>query len=351
MTATARRLIDIKEVSRMLAARIVTLAPELLPKGARAGHEWVLDEKGGDKISVHLSGGLAGVWKHWNGTGKGDALDLVAYVLFGEDKKKALEWSLRWLGLESGDPRALETVRRATPAPEAIDAEAAKAIETARNNARRIWLAAEPRVRGTPVDTYLTGRGIDLAELHRQPGAIRYHPSLWNKESERKWPAMVTAVTGPVPGGWMACHRTWLEIQRDGRVTKAPLKDAKMTLGSFKGGHISLWRGASDKPLRDAEAGETVDLTEGIENGLSVALCAPELRVLAAVTMGNLPHVVLPEAVTTIRVWKDNDVKPSAIAAFDRALRGLLTGGRTILIAQMPKGIKDVNDLLQANNE
>ncbi len=355
MTAPGRRFHDIGEVSRMLASRIHVLAQELLPGGKRCGHEWMagsLAGEAGTRLGVHLSGSRAGVWKYFAGTGdeQGDALDLVAHVLFGGDKRQALAWSVRWLGLESGDPNALQTARRAVASREEAEAKTAEEIENTRAAARRIWFSASPICLDTPVDRYLRGRGIPLRELGRQPGAIRFHQGLWHVESRRHWPAMVTAVSGNVPGGFMACHRTWLEVQSDGRVTKAPLEDNKRTLGSFKGGHISLWRGASGKPLAQAPAGETADITEGIEDGLSVAYAAPECRVLAAVTLGNWAAMVLPGAITAVRLWKQNDIKPQPIAAFDKVLRSFLAQGRYVTIAEIPRGIKDVNDLLRAEN-
>ena len=354
MTATARRLIDIGEVSRMLAARMQSLAPELLPNGKRASTEWTVGSPAGEpgtQMAIHLTGAKAGVWKHFAGSESGDALDLVAVVLFAGDKGRALAWSLRYLGLESGDPAALETARRATPPAHEIDAKTAEEIQTTRNNARRIWLAAHVQCRDTPVDTYLQGRGIRLAELGRQPGAIRFHDRLWHPPSGRHWPGMVAAVSGDAPGGFLACHRTWLEVQTDGRVTKAPIDRNKAVLGSYKGGHIALNRGATGKPLRDTTVGEVLDITEGIEDGLSVAYAAPECRVVAAISISNWASMELPPAVLTVRLWRQNDTKPAAIAAFDRVLRAQMTAGRRVLIADVPRGMKDVNDLLCGDDE
>ena len=337
----------------MLAARMQALAPELLPQGRRASSEWMVGSTAGEpgtQMAVHLTGAKAGVWKHFAGTEKGDALDLVAAVLFHGDKSDALAWSLRWLGLETGDPRKLETVRRATPPAAEIDARTAEEIQTTRNSARRIWLAGQPQLRDTPVDLYLQGRGIRLAEIGRQPGAIRYHDRLWHPPSGRHWPGMVTAITGDAPGGFMAVHRTWLEIQRDGRVLKAPIERNKAVLGSYRGGHISLARGATGKALKETTAGEVLDITEGIEDGLTVAYAARECRVVAAISISNWAGMVLPEAVQTVRLWRQNDTKPQAIAAFDRVLRAQLAAGRRVLIADCPAGVKDVNDLLRGDD-
>ena len=92
MNAPARRLIDVSEIARMLDARADTLVRELLPDGKRRGHEWVarcpwaMHENLGS-FSVHIGGAKSGVWKKFNSGEHGDALDLVARVLFGGDKK------------------------------------------------------------------------------------------------------------------------------------------------------------------------------------------------------------------------------------------------------------------------
>ncbi len=331
----------------MLAARISSLAPELLPDGRRVGHEWEALNPATGKYgswNIHIGPGKPGVWKNFVSGEGGDALDLVAHVLFRDDKKRALQWSLRWLGLDSGDPNAIETVRQATPPPAEVDARAAEHQAKMRNNALRIWMSAQTQLLGTPVDMYLRGRGIVLADLDRLPGAIRFHPGLFNVESQSRWPAMVAAIAGP--GVFMACHRTWLKTHADGTVTKAPLKDPKLTLGHYRGGHISLWRGASGRSLRDALPGETVDISEGIEDGLSVAWCAPECRVIAAVSLSN-PQISLPPAITAVRLWKQNDTHPETLKSFDRMVRAQLAAGREVLIAGVPREVKDVNDLLR----
>ncbi|MEJ0047258.1 MAG: hypothetical protein WDN04_14935 [Rhodospirillales bacterium] len=42
------------------------------------------------------------MWADFSGVGRGDALDLVAHVLFRGDKKNAYRWTLAWLGIAAG---------------------------------------------------------------------------------------------------------------------------------------------------------------------------------------------------------------------------------------------------------
>jgi hypothetical protein len=225
---------------------------------------------------------------------------------------------------------------------------AAQAAETERYRrlAHRRWLEAQPRIVGTPVEYYLAGRGIDLAELGRQPGAIRFHPRLHCSEVGAELPAMVTAIGGP--GGFLACHRTWLEQAGPSDWRKARLAQPKKVLGSFAGGCISLWRGRSGRSLGRAEDGEIVDVTEGIEDGLSVALADPDARVVAAVSLGNMGAMALPSAIRAVRIWRQNDTNRSAIAAADRAVQQLLARGLQVLVPDIPDGVKDVNEWLTA---
>jgi hypothetical protein len=93
---------DISAVSAMLASRISTLAPQLLPNGYRDKDEWRCGSVAGERgqsLGMHLTGDKAGIWSDFAGGPGGDALDLVAYVLFSGNPSKAYCWALDWLGL------------------------------------------------------------------------------------------------------------------------------------------------------------------------------------------------------------------------------------------------------------
>jgi hypothetical protein len=336
---------DAAAIARMLAQRAPALAVELLPAGKREGAEWKCGSIGGERgrsLGVRLFGPKAGIWSDFAAGEGGDALDLVAAVLYRGNKKPALVWAREWLGLSD---TAADAPQRAAPAPakHVLDPDA----DERRAAALRLFLAAQPTLAATPAAAYLAARGIDLAELGRQPRSLRFHPSLWNRESGRAWPALVAAVTNAA-GGHVATHRTWLAPDTAGIWRKAPLRNAKMSLGTIAGGCIRLWRGASRKPLAQASAGETVAIAEGIETALSVAVGCPELRVLSAVSLGNMGRIVLPAAVAIVILCADDDGDNDiARRALDRAAQHFLAAGHSVRVARPPVG-KDFNDTLRA---
>lgn len=334
------------DIAGMLARQVPALVVELLPNGKREGAEWRVGSLAGEpgrSLSVHLFGARAGVWSDFAAGEVGDALDLVAGVLYRGDKRAALAWARRWLGL--GDAAVPTTQCRPTP-PVAPDPAPDPETEGKRRAALRIFLGAQERLAGTPAAAYLAARGIDLAELGRQPRSLRFAPELANRESGLALPALVAAVTDAA-GRHVATHRTWLQQDTEGTWRKARLRDPKMSLGSVAGGCIRLWRGASGKALAQAPEGETVAIAEGIETALSVAIACPELRVLSAVSLGNMGRLALPSAVRNLILCADNDgPNEGAARALQRAVDHYLSEGRTVKIAVPPCG-KDFNDTLQ----
>lgn len=333
----------------MMAERIEAFCRENLAGGYRDGHEWRCGSVAGEaghSMAVHLHGAKAGVWKDFATGETGDALDLVAAVLFGGNIKDAVPWAKHYLGLAGLDADTARRVRRrAATAKKRNDHQAAEEDTRKRRSAKGLWLASEARLRGTAVDLYLKGRGIDLERLGRQPGALRYHPGLKHPETQEEYPAMVSIVCD-MSGNAVSCHRTFLEATVEGGFRKATdVQKAKLTLGRFAGGSVRIWRGASGKPLRQAPPDETVALTEGIEDALSVAIARPALRVLAAVSLANMANVELPDQVKTVMLCADNDDNDQARAQLDRAAAAHVQRGRRVLLARPPAGVKDFNEL------
>lgn len=385
-----RPVVDIGDVVAQLTAEADAIARELVP-GRREGREWVAlstrqGGQWGDSLKIQLDGAERGVWAHFAGGKAGDILDLVAYVLYGGDKKRAFAWALARLGYRDGkapDPRRVAQAKK-DHARRQAKAEAERADRAKR--ARGLWLAGQARLAGTPAAAYLAGRGIDLDRLvysdgHVGPRALRFHPALWHPETKRQHPGLVAAISNPA-GEVCAVHRTYLEEApgggRGGGWRKlSGVTDAKLSWGEYAGGCIRLWNGEAPDPktgemkaaprlndltrerirkwaaaaaaLPGENACNTVAISEGIEDGLTAACGMPERRVLAAVSGGNLGNIVLPPPIRTLYVIKQNDPPDSAA---DRALRQAIAAQRArgilkVMLADPPAGVKDINDAIR----
>lgn len=331
---------SIEQIVGMLRSQAESLARELLPGGKRVGREWTaggLDGRAGRGVSVCIAGAKQGVWAEFSAGLAGDMLDLIAQCRTGGDKGEALKWARAFLGL-SGE-RAREQRPPPPPAPQR-DHEA----ETARRqvSARRAFLAALPWP-GTPVESYLAGRALPREAMRHEPNALRYAPEMWCGERRRPAPAMLGCI---VRGGDMiGVHATWIDRGADGVWRKAAIASPKKMLGRKIGGCIPLARGASGLPIGRAPAGDTLAISEGIEDGLSVAIECPDWRVVAALDSGNMPSLALPATITDVVLALQRDGENRAVArAVEAAIDRFTAEGRQVRIARPPEGIKDWND-------
>lgn len=364
----AGQLIEVGEIEALLEDRIEALARELLPNVRKEGNELCVGSIAGEpgqSLRIHIgSGSRRGWWKDFSSgdADKGDALKLIAAVLFGGDIKRAVQWAKGWLGLDDSDPGKIERVKleaRAHQERKASDRAAEEA--KGRDRARKRWHQAAALQRGDLVATYLGWRGIDLALLGRAPGAIRFHPKLqygWGDDAVTL-PAMVAMVTS-LAGEHIATHRTWLK--RDGsdkagadelgRDDRGEPRDAKKVMGSYLGGHIPVWKGAQSCPLRDIAPGTDVYVSEGIEDGLTAALADPTLRIIAMIALSNLIAIELPPQMGRLIILKQNDPPgSSADKAMKRAVAHHRAQGRRVLFVAPPAGTKDLNVLTDRRRE
>lgn len=337
--------VDIRVIVDGLAARAADLARELFPVGVREGPEYRIGSPAGEKgrsMAVRLTGPRAGVWSDFAAGTGGDALDLVAAALFSGDKKSAVQWAKRWLGID--DRGAQPKITR--PAPPARPADQDDDACQRRTAAWRIFMAAREHLAGTPADLYLRGRGIKLDQLGRQPRSLRFHSCLSEPETGRQFASLVAGICAP-EGRFLAVHRTFLEQRPDGSWAKsAAMKDPKKTLGTYRGGFIRIWRGASGRPIKTAIEGSRVIVTEGIEDALTVALAVPADRVVCAVSLANLAAIRFPPAITELIIHAHNDENESAQRALRSAIAAHQQQGKKVRIARAPAGIKDFNDVL-----
>lgn len=340
-------LAEVRKIADELNARAESLAASLFPKARREGPHYRLGSiagEAGQSLCITVAGDKRGVWKDFASGEHGDMLDLVGQALYGGDRRAALGWARNWLGISATNP---EPTRARPPAPKRATSPDDSEVKK-RHRAQGMWLGAKPELRDTIADLYLKSRGLDLARLGRQPGCLRFDPACTHIDGDglwTQWPAMLASINGP-DGGFAGVHRTFLAPDGSG---KAPVEAPKLTLGRYVGGSIRLWRGKTRKPLRDAEMGEPVVITEGIEDGLTVALEAPERRVLVAVSLANMAQLVLPPAIGEVTIMAQNDPPGSpAERGLYRAIEGLQRQRKKVRIARFDRTYaKDANEALQ----
>ena len=236
----------------------------------------------------------------------------------GCDQERVIT-ALRTRGLwAENSPHSLSRMARRTSVERKPDHDDARRSEAA----LAIWQSAQP-AQGTPVETYLASRGIDLPP----PDALRFHAGL-KHPSGGIWPTMVALVTNGADGTPVAIHRTYLA--RDGG-GKAPIDPQKMMLGPCRGGAVRL-----------AEPGDVLMVGEGIETCLA-AMQASGHPAWAALSTSGLRSLDLPTDVRDVIVLADGDEAGEA-AARDCAWRWKREG-RRVRIARPPQGM-DFNDML-----
>jgi putative DNA primase/helicase len=229
--------------------------------------------------------------------------------------------ALRQLGIWPGImERAHHRIPNRTRGPAMRSARQDDSIRSAA--ALAIWQSAMPAP-GTPVETYLASRGLQLPPKE----VLRFHPGL-KHPSGGVWPCMVALVTKGQDGAPVAIHRTFLH--RNGG-SKAPINPQKMMLGPCGGGAIFL-----------ADPADTLMIGEGIESSLSGMLGSNQAA-WAALSTSGLRGLDLPKGVVDVIVLADGDEAGEAAARYC-ALRWK-GEGRRVRIARPPMGM-DFNDML-----
>lgn len=324
---------------------------------------------------ITMDGPKQGRWHDYATGEKGDVIDLIGLSLGITDTVAKFREARAFLGLDTEDP-ATRRAREDQAARIRAEREAKAAADVGRADQMRkwaegCWLSGQERIAGTPVELYLRARGIDLAALGHQPGAIRYHPEcryyytedvvnaetgeITTQRRHRPLPAMVTAIGRG--DKIIDCHRTYLSIGTSGAWEKANIEDAKKVFTDYTGGSIRLSRGIGPKGGRGAglahcPPGTRVFITEGIENGLSLMMLRhlagqPPVYVLAAGSIWNMAHVELPSGVAQVVLAADNDSHPQAREALERAVVAHADKGRSVAVWRSDFAGEDLNDALR----
>ncbi len=216
---------------------------------------------------------------HCRGCGPGGGFQL-AQQLTGMDFHRVLEAAEKYFGTCPFPAHA----RRGDVSPDRM-----------KKLAQRIWSEAHPVIHGDEVDRYLVSRGIELGQY---PSVLRTHPALgyYQKDDTGKsrkvaeYPAMLASIQGS-DNSMVSLHRTYLP---EGR--KLAANDAKKVLTS----------GITGAAVRLFEATDELALTEGIEKSFAVHLRTGK-PTWAALNAGNLEKLWIPDSVTQVSIYADND--------------------------------------------
>ena len=254
--------------------------------------------------------------------------NLLAYVFNGSeaDHIAAKDRALEILGERQDfassstghDPIA--AMNRRVMQRQAEEAERAEILKR-QQRAVEIWNAArDPR--GTPVESYLRSRGLDLTD-DVAGSALRYHPrGPWGLDRS---PMMVAAMSDVVTGEVRAVHRT--ALTSDGQKI-----DRKM-LGPAAGTAIML-----------TPAAGTVAVGEGIESALSAKQLGYGPGIWAMGSAGAMGRLPVLEGVQRLILLEERDTT-SANAVSDCGHRWT-RAGRAVSVV-LPAVGKDLNDSLR----
>jgi hypothetical protein len=348
---TSRRH-TIADVKALLQGRVRELVGVLVPDGAWQGLTYAArnprrDDRKRGSFVVWAKPAACGAWIDFATGDKGDIIQLIQYCNGLAETKDALAWAENWLGLARIPDHEIKRAQAEAKKREAKAAE--EAAEQAAKNASSAfawWLNCKKEIVGTPVEAYLATRGIRLSDLKRPPNALRFAPSLEHKPSRSYWPAMVALMSCSRTGAGVAVHRTFLAKDGSG---KAPVDPARMIWPSFRGAAIRISRGETGlAPEEAARQGllDTLAICEGVEDGLSLALACPDLRVWAAGSLANIGALTVPVCAAEVVVVADNDWgKAQAEKQLERAIAALTAQRVKVKVARSPIG-KDVNDAL-----
>jgi putative DNA primase/helicase len=188
--------------------------------------------------------------------------------------------------------------------------------------ALQIWRAAKPAA-GSLVAEYLERRGIPLTPPSLRCGTVMHL-------HRYEMPTMVAAVQRP-DGQIVAVQTTILTPKGAQAAVSVP----KITTGALGAGSV-----------RFAAATEVMGIAEGVETALSAQTMA-EIPVWASLGCQRLHRVELPEIVEEVHIFGDNDA--SGRGAAQRAAEVHMQLGRRVVLRFPPEGLKDFNDLLNAD--
>ena len=262
-----------------------------------------------------------GIWADFaTGAAKGDLLELYVYLNGRECSKRARFEAAKEILRRHSGCNSISIPSKVSKLSKVEDNKVPEIV-------LRIW-SESIEAEATPVEAYLKSRGIYCSI----PSALRYHHSLFHKQTNAAYPAMVAAVRKWPGTEVVAIHRTYLSKEGAG---KANISPNKMMLGSVSGGAVML-----------TPPGKTLVIAEGIETALSVH-CATNLATWAALSASNMCAVELPPISITQEVIIAADNDEAGIKAAYRLADLLVAKAYSAKVALPPESGTDFNDILR----
>lgn len=254
--------------------------------------------------------------------GCGATGDIIRYVMQVEGC--GFMDALRWLG--GADLPPVDPAKRAQAADEEAGLRRAAIAD-----AQLIWdRSVNPY--GTPAECYLREvRGISM----RLPLSVRFGVVPTGRDDEGRWKQ-------PYPAAVFACRDrsgVVVGVQRvfltDDGSAKRWGKASKLSLGRPRGSVVLLSEGAADEWI----------ITEGPEDGLSLAQELPGRTVGVALGTAMMPAIDYPPTVRTVTIAGQNDAPGRA--AVEKARAALVERGLAVRLMFPADGFKDFNDQLR----
>jgi hypothetical protein len=362
-------LMSVADIADQFNAQAASLARELLPNGHKAGNKWmasgISDTGKSASLAVELSGTRIGHWTDYGnaraGEDHGDMIDLLALKRFGGDRKMALQDVKRRLGIEDRfagapmpkmDPQEIErraAEQRARDEARAAD-ERAERLQKIKG-AVALYLHRDTQaLKGTPAAAYLANRGLTCAPVGEWPGALRYHPEVWNREHRVKMHAMLAQVLA-----WngskqihVATHRTYIQHSKSRGWTKIDGGNARMALGPWGGGFIPINKGSSGKSMTQMAADEPVYMAEGIEKCIAIRMKMPGARIISGLNLRNMGAIILPPNAKRLIMVVDNDKDDAELVSLERAIARQQARGLHVQLVRPPLPYKDIDEWMIA---
>nr|WP_292839762.1 toprim domain-containing protein [Mesorhizobium sp.] len=202
------------------------------------------------------------------------------------------------LGFGSFESRRQDDRRRRPSFVPRQDPDTGKRVEFAFS----LWQEAKA-IGGTPAETYLHSRGIDVPGDLYTGKVLRFHPTcpfrLGSGETIRL-PAMLAAMLNAETNLFQGVHRTALQPDGSGKAKVAGLASAKKMLGPSGGAVVKL--------TPDEDVTIRLNIAEGIEDALTVLGNFGIAPIWATMTSGTMKAFPVLPGIETLAIFANNDL-------------------------------------------